>query len=78
VVDVLRIRQKRLLLVTDKHVALVSVKIAGPRSTYKAKWSIQVAEVQNVRGAPCLFWRSQLSLSTFRRYIMAPRLLPLL
>lgn len=52
-VEVLRCRQDRVVLLTSAHVALLACtsKPQDKAVTYKSKWTLRLHDVQNVRGS---------------------------
>lgn len=48
--EVVPTHDNRVMLLTDRHLGLLSVKSTGSRSTYKALWVVSLREVQTVRG----------------------------
>ncbi len=48
--DVLHTSPSRILLLTEKHVALLRVKNITLNSTYKGLWTVPVSEITTVRG----------------------------
>jgi hypothetical protein len=42
--------EKRVVLLTDRDVALLRVKFIGLRSTFKPLWFVHLTKVQTVRG----------------------------
>ena len=61
VLDVMQARENRMVVITDKSVALLRVKVVAFRSTYRLAWSIKLAKIQTVRSEHRLplpgFWR---------------------
>ncbi len=50
VLDVMQAGEKRVVLVTDKDVALLRLKIVSLRSTYRPMWFVRLSSIQTVRG----------------------------
>ncbi|BDA48868.1 probable vacuolar protein sorting-associated protein 13A at C-terminar half [Coccomyxa sp. Obi] len=50
VLDVMQAGEKRVVLVTDKDVALLRLKIVSLRSTYRPMWFVRLSCIQTVRG----------------------------
>ena len=48
--EVVSTHDKRVLLLTDRHIGLLSVKTVSMRSTYKAQWMVALRDIQSVRG----------------------------
>ena len=42
--------EKRVLLVTDKDVALLRLRVVALRSTYRPMWFVRLSSIQTVRG----------------------------
>lgn len=51
VLDVMQAGEKRVVLLTDRDVALLRVKFVALRSTFKPLWFVHLAKIQTVRGA---------------------------
>ena len=49
VLDVMQARENRMVVITDKSVALLRVKVVAFRSTYRLAWAIKLAKIQTVR-----------------------------
>ncbi len=50
VLDVMQAGEKRVVLVTDKDVALLRMRIVSLRSTYRPMWFVRLSSIQTVRG----------------------------
>ena len=50
VLDVMQAGDKRVVLVTDKDVALLRLRIVSLRSTYRPMWFVRLSSIQTVRG----------------------------
>lgn len=48
--DVMQAGEKRVVLLTDRDVALLRVKFVALRSTFKPLWFVHLAKIQTVRG----------------------------
>jgi len=67
VLEVMQAGDKRIVVLTETHVALMRVRVAAVRSVYRAMWKVRLTKIQTVRGASpvcCLsntpLWRFQL------------------
>lgn len=52
VADVINVRDTRVILITDRHVAYLRARHLPEHSIYKAKWLVPISEIQNIRGDP--------------------------
>ena len=53
--EVVPTHDKRVLLLTDRNVGLLSVKSLSMTSTYKAQWMVGLRDIQYVRGMLCQY-----------------------
>lgn len=65
VLDVMQAGEKRVVLVTDKDVALLRLRIVSLRSIYRPMWFVRLSSIQTVRGSgtprPVVFLMSSAS-----------------
>jgi len=70
VLEVMQAGDKRIVVLTETHVALMRVRVAAVRSVYRAMWKVRLTKIQTVRGdAPvCCLSKTPLS-GAFNRTI---------
>ena len=51
-VEVIQAGDRRIVVLTQTHVALLRVRVAAVRSVYRAMWKVRLSKIQTVRGAP--------------------------
>ena len=52
VLEVMQAGDRRIVVLTQTHVALLRVRVAAVRSVYRAMWKVRLSKIQTVRGAP--------------------------
>ncbi len=52
--EVMQAGNRRIVVLTETHVALMRVRVAAVRSVYRAMWKVRLTKIQTVRGAPLL------------------------
>ena len=52
--EVMQAGDRRIVVLTQTHVALLRVRVAAVRSVYRAMWKVRLSKIQTVRGAPPL------------------------
>ena len=50
--EVMQAGDRRIVVLTQTHVALLRVRVAAVRSVYRAMWKVRLSKIQTVRGAP--------------------------
>ncbi len=50
--EVMQAGNRRIVVLTETHVALMRVRVAAVRSVYRAMWKVRLTKIQTVRGAP--------------------------
>ena len=49
--EVMQAGDRRIVVLTQTHVALLRVRVAAVRSVYRAMWKVRLSKIQTVRGA---------------------------
>ena len=49
--EVMQVGNRRIVVLTETHVALMRVRVAAVRSVYRAMWKVRLTKIQTVRGA---------------------------
>ena len=49
--EVMQAGDRRIVVLTETHVALMRVRVAAVRSVYRAMWKVRLTKIQTVRGA---------------------------
>lgn len=55
VLEVMQVGNRRIVVLTETHVALMRVRVAAVRSVYRAMWKVRLTKIQTVRGASSQF-----------------------
>ena len=50
--EVMQAGDRRIVVLTQTHVALLRVRVAAVRSVYRAMWKVRLSKIQTVRGGP--------------------------
>ena len=50
--EVMQAGNRRIVVLTETHVALMRVRVAAVRSVYRAMWKVRLTKIQTVRGNP--------------------------
>ncbi len=48
--EVMQAGDRRIVVLTETHVALMRVRVAAVRSVYRAMWKVRLTKIQTVRG----------------------------
>ena len=48
--EVMQAGNRRIVVLTETHVALMRVRVAAVRSVYRAMWKVRLTKIQTVRG----------------------------